>query len=91
MKSANMSIVRTDSAVIHGFSSFVSNIFVYLNNLFLIKTGLHFFNPVPLMKLVEIVRILDGTSDQTFESLVQFVKDMDKVGVACKVCPLNTI
>ena len=53
-----------------------------------LQKGLHFFNPVPLMKLVEIVRVLDGTNDETFEALVQFVKDMDKVGVACKVCLL---
>lgn len=49
--------------------------------------GLHFFNPVPLMKLVEIIRVLDGTNDKTYELLVQFVKDIDKVGVSCKDTP----
>lgn len=49
--------------------------------------GLHFFNPVPLMKLVEIIRVQDGTNDNTYESLVQFVKDIDKVGVTCKDTP----
>ncbi|CAG2180968.1 unnamed protein product, partial [Oppiella nova] len=48
--------------------------------------GLHFFNPVPLMKLVEIVKV-QGTNEQTFELLQQFVKDADKVGVACKDTP----
>ena len=40
------------------------------------------------MKLVEIVRVLDGTNDQTYESLVQFVKDIDHVSVTCKVSPI---
>jgi len=33
--------------------------------------GLHFFNPVPLMKLVEVVRGLT-TSDETYQSLMAF-------------------
>lgn len=37
------------------------------------------------MKLVEVIRTFDGTSDETFESLRQFVKDMNKVSVDCKV------
>ncbi|XP_027200417.1 putative 3-hydroxyacyl-CoA dehydrogenase B0272.3 [Dermatophagoides pteronyssinus] len=49
--------------------------------------GLHFFNPVPLMKLVEIARTDNGTSDDTFEKLRQFVQDIDKVSVACKDTP----
>lgn len=42
------------------------------------------------MKLVEIVRTLNGTDDETFAQLQTFVKDMDKVSVACKVFSLPT-
>jgi len=49
--------------------------------------GLHFFNPVALMKLVEIVRVDNGTDDATYNALVQFVKDIGKVGVTCKDTP----
>ena len=49
--------------------------------------GLHFFNPVAIMKLVEIVRVDDGTSDHVYNALVQFVKDIGKVGVTCKDTP----
>jgi 3-hydroxybutyryl-CoA dehydrogenase len=39
--------------------------------------GLHFFNPVPLMKLVEVVRGL-STSDATYASLVAFAQAIGK-------------
>ena len=45
--------------------------------------GLHFFNPVPMMKLVEVVRI-DATSDETFDTAMHYVKSLDKVAVPCK-------
>ncbi|KAI9347573.1 Hadh protein [Obelidium mucronatum] len=48
--------------------------------------GLHFFNPVPQMKLVEIVRTSE-LSDSAFASLKQLVQGMDKVGVECKDTP----
>uniref|UniRef100_A0A0M3IS27 3HCDH_N domain-containing protein n=1 Tax=Ascaris lumbricoides TaxID=6252 RepID=A0A0M3IS27_ASCLU len=46
--------------------------------------GLHFFNPVPVMKLLEVVRYRD-TSDETFNSLLAFGKAVGKVTVSCKV------
>jgi 3-hydroxybutyryl-CoA dehydrogenase len=42
--------------------------------------GLHFFNPVPLMKLVEVVRTI-STSDATFEAALAFAKKLGKVPV----------
>ncbi|KAL1916079.1 uncharacterized protein VTP21DRAFT_6083 [Calcarisporiella thermophila] len=48
--------------------------------------GLHFFNPVPQMKLVEVVRTED-TSDEVFSTLVDVCKQMKKVPVACKDTP----
>ena len=42
--------------------------------------GLHFFNPVPLMKLVEVVRTI-ATNDQAFESAFEFGKSLGKVPV----------
>lgn len=44
--------------------------------------GLHFFNPVPLMKLVEVVRA-EHTSQSTFDALLRFGKDLGKTTVSC--------
>jgi 3-hydroxybutyryl-CoA dehydrogenase len=40
-------------------------------------TGLHFFNPVPVMKLVEVVRTI-STSDETFDAVYGFAKSLGK-------------
>jgi len=45
--------------------------------------GLHFFNPVPVMKLVEVVRTI-ATSDETFERASAFSKALGKTPVAAK-------
>jgi 3-hydroxybutyryl-CoA dehydrogenase len=42
--------------------------------------GLHFFNPVPLMKLVEVVRTI-ATSDAVMDTAVEFGKSLGKVPV----------
>ena len=48
--------------------------------------GLHFFNPVPVMKLVEVVKTL-ATSDATFQTAKSFAEKMGKVVVSCKDSP----
>jgi 3-hydroxybutyryl-CoA dehydrogenase len=39
--------------------------------------GLHFFNPVPIMKLVEVIRALT-TSDETYKALYAFAQSLGK-------------
>ena len=45
--------------------------------------GLHFFNPVPVMKLVEVVRTL-MTSDEAMQRALDFVAGLGKEGVSCR-------
>jgi len=45
--------------------------------------GLHFFNPVPVMKLVEVVRTI-ATSEPTFRAAYGFVEDLGKQPVEAK-------
>ncbi len=45
--------------------------------------GLHFFNPVPLMKLVEVVRTIATASD-AYETAYEFAKKLGKVPVRAK-------
>ena len=45
--------------------------------------GLHFFNPVPVMKLVEVVRTL-LTSDESFDRAFEFARSLGKEPIACK-------
>ena len=42
--------------------------------------GLHFFNPVPLMKLVEVVRTI-ATANDVYEAVFEFAKKLGKVPV----------
>jgi 3-hydroxybutyryl-CoA dehydrogenase len=48
--------------------------------------GMHFFNPVPVMKLVEIVRGLE-TSDATFEAIDALARELGKTPVAVNDYP----
>jgi len=45
--------------------------------------GLHFFNPVPVMKLVEVVRT-GLTSDETFARAFEFARSLGKTPIACR-------
>ena len=45
--------------------------------------GLHFFNPVPLMKLVEVVRTVT-TSEETFRRAFDFARALGKEPIAAK-------
>ena len=45
--------------------------------------GLHFFNPVPVMKLVEVVRTI-ATGEETFERAFEFARGLGKTPIAAK-------
>ena len=48
--------------------------------------GMHFFNPVPLMKLVEVIRGI-ATSDQTYATVKGLSEKLGKVPVECNDYP----
>ncbi len=48
--------------------------------------GMHFFNPVPLMKLVEVIRGI-ATSDATYEKVKEISEKFGKVPVECNDYP----
>jgi len=48
--------------------------------------GMHFFNPVPVMKLVEVIRGLE-TSDQTFDAVFALSEKLGKTPVAVNDFP----
>ncbi len=48
--------------------------------------GLHFFNPVPVMKLVEVVKTV-ATSDEAFETAKAFGEKLGKTVVSCGDSP----
>jgi 3-hydroxybutyryl-CoA dehydrogenase len=48
--------------------------------------GMHFFNPVPALKLVEIIRGIE-TSDETYEAVSELAKRLDKTPVEVQDFP----
>jgi 3-hydroxybutyryl-CoA dehydrogenase len=48
--------------------------------------GMHFFNPAPIMKLVEVVKGTQ-TDDTTAQTIYSLCKQMNKVPVMCKDAP----
>lgn len=48
--------------------------------------GVHFFNPVPMMKLVEVIKT-DLTSQETYEKINNWAKGLGKTTVFCKDTP----
>jgi len=48
--------------------------------------GMHFFNPVPLMKLVEVIRGI-ATSDETYTKVKDLSEKLGKVPVECNDYP----
>ena len=48
--------------------------------------GMHFMNPVPIMKLVEVIRGM-GTSDETTADVIALAEKMGKTAVECRDFP----
>ena len=48
--------------------------------------GMHFFNPVPLMKLVEVIRGI-ATSDETYATVKELSEKLGKIPVECNDSP----
>ncbi len=52
--------------------------------------GFHFFNPVPVMKLVELIKGYD-TTEETYERSKQLVESLGKEAVSVKESPLFAV
>ena len=48
--------------------------------------GMHFMNPVPVMKLVEVIRTIK-TSGNTMKKIIKIVEDMNKSAIECNDYP----
>ena len=69
---------NTSSLSVTGLASAVRNPGRFL--------GMHFFSPVPVMKLLELVKAL-GTSDQTMEAAREIGRKLDKICIVSKDSP----
>jgi len=52
--------------------------------------GMHFFNPVPVMKLVEVIKGT-STSDETFHLIMELARKMGKEPIAVNEAPLFVV
>jgi len=52
--------------------------------------GMHFFNPVPVMKLVEVIKGAE-TSEQTFQLIMDISRQMGKEPIAVNEAPLFVV
>lgn len=52
--------------------------------------GMHFFNPVPVMKLVEIIRGQE-TSEETYQEIKSLTESLGKEGITIKDAPLFAV
>lgn len=48
--------------------------------------GMHFFNPVPMMKLVEVIKGI-ATSEETKDKIIELSKDLEKTPVEVEEAP----
>lgn len=48
--------------------------------------GLHFFNPVPVMRLLEVIRT-PHTSDETYQAMMEWGKALGKSTITCRDTP----
>ncbi len=48
--------------------------------------GMHFMNPVPVMKLIEVIRGI-ATADETYERVRTLAEKMDKIALDCQDSP----
>ncbi|XP_060804813.1 hydroxyacyl-coenzyme A dehydrogenase, mitochondrial isoform X2 [Amyelois transitella] len=48
--------------------------------------GLHFFNPVPVMRLLEVIKG-EHTSEQTYQAMMEWGKSIGKTCITCKDTP----
>ena len=48
--------------------------------------GMHFMNPVPIMKLIEVIKGKD-TSEQTIETILKISKKLNKIALECNDSP----